>query len=153
MRFTFVTTRQFLSASRLWFGFAASSRTPRFGREPSNSTGGTFTHEVTNFTGAPTDNTDDTDRDETRTFFFPSVLSVTSVVKQLSIVQFTTRFQVNLASLNSSSNKVCSLLPSGDGNHHGSLRAEKRQPILTTDDTDDTDRDETRNFFPIRGNP
>ena len=52
MRFTFVTTRQFLSASRLWFGFTASSRIPRFGREPSHSTGGTFPHEVTNFTSA-----------------------------------------------------------------------------------------------------
>jgi hypothetical protein len=41
-----------LSASRLWFGLAASSRTLHFGREPSNSTGGTFTHEATNFTGA-----------------------------------------------------------------------------------------------------
>ncbi len=41
-----------LSASRLWFGLTASSRTLHFGREPSNSTGGTFTHEATNFTGA-----------------------------------------------------------------------------------------------------
>ncbi len=52
MRFTFVTTRQFLSASRWWFGFTASSRIPRFGREPSHSTGGTFTHEATHFTSA-----------------------------------------------------------------------------------------------------
>src|SRR5215207_5563375 len=52
MRFTFVTTRPFHSISRLWFGFTASSRISRFGREPSNSTGGTLTHEVTNFTSA-----------------------------------------------------------------------------------------------------
>ena len=52
MRFTFVTTRQFHTISRLWFGFAASPRIPRFDREPFNSTGGTFTHEVTNFTSA-----------------------------------------------------------------------------------------------------
>ena len=52
MRFTFVTTRQFHTISRLWFGFTASSRIQRFDREPSNSTGGTFTHEVTNFTSA-----------------------------------------------------------------------------------------------------
>ena len=31
--------------------------------------------------------------------------------------------------------------------NRGLPRAEKRQPILTTDDTDDTDRDETRTFF------
>ena len=54
MRFTFVATRQFLTISRLWFSFTASSRIPRFDREPSNSTGGTFTHEVTNFTSART---------------------------------------------------------------------------------------------------
>ena len=52
MRFTFVATRQFHTISRLWFGFTASSRIPRFDREPSNSIGGTFTHEVTNFTSA-----------------------------------------------------------------------------------------------------
>ena len=52
MRFTFVTTRQFHTISRLWFGFAASPRIPRFDREPFNSTGGTFTHEGTNFTSA-----------------------------------------------------------------------------------------------------
>ena len=62
MRFTFVTTQQFLSASRLWFGLTASSRTPRFGREPSNSTGGTLTHEVTTFTGAPAEYTEYTEQ-------------------------------------------------------------------------------------------
>jgi len=52
MRLTFVATRQFYTASRFWFSLTASSRTPRFDREPSNSTGGTLTHEVTNFTSA-----------------------------------------------------------------------------------------------------
>ena len=52
MRFTFVATRPFLSLSRLWFSLTASSRTERFGREPSNSTGGTCTHEDASFTGA-----------------------------------------------------------------------------------------------------
>jgi hypothetical protein len=52
MRFTFVATRPFLSLSRLRFGLTASSRTERFGREPSNSTGGTSTHEDSSFTGA-----------------------------------------------------------------------------------------------------
>ena len=51
-RLTFVATRQFQTISRWWFGFTASSRIPRFDREPANSTGGTFTHEVTHFTNA-----------------------------------------------------------------------------------------------------
>ncbi len=52
MRFTFVATGQFSLDPAFRFGLTASSLTQSFGREQSNSTGGTSTRVATGFTGA-----------------------------------------------------------------------------------------------------
>ena len=52
MRFTVVTTGRFRLGRAFGFGLAAFFPDPAFGREQSNSTGGTRTRVATSFTGA-----------------------------------------------------------------------------------------------------